>query len=61
MTIRVSKSFCEGMKYPKRSSESINYVKAIRQQSVNEAWINTGERIRKALDDYGKSFRRKDK
>lgn len=49
MTIRVSKSFREGMKYPKRSSESINYVKAIRQQSVNEAWINTGEAHKKGF------------
>lgn len=60
MNLRVSRSFLEGMKYPRRiSSNNLEYSNLSRNSTVEKAWKNTGGFLQKSLNEYGKTNSRK--
>lgn len=55
MNLRVSRSFIEGMKYPRTiSSRKNHYTDSLEKDSVTIAWKRTGDYLRRAIKNYEK-------
>lgn len=55
MTVKVSKTFKEGMYYTNGYKKNVSYA-TFSENSMHKAWADTGKQLNRALKEYGEQY-----